>query len=361
MSIVKVEHLKKSFGNFHAVNDVSFQAEEGSLVTLLGPSGCGKTTLLRSIAGFYEPDGGSIFFDDRKMNGIPPNRRNTAMCFQSYALFPHMSVWNNLAFGLKTRKLPKDEIERRVRSALKLVNLEGYEKRKSSQLSGGQQQRVALGRAIVTQPDVLLLDEPLSNLDARMRVKVRQEIRDMQQELGVTALYVTHDQAEALAISDVIIVMNEGQLQQKGTPREVYERPVNAFVAFFLGAANIHSGEVKGIEDTLAVVESPMGELRMPHEGRKPGDKIRFTWRPERAEFCNNDLSGTETSGFKDNIVEGRVSNVIFMGETAELSVISGSEKFNVQSPGHLIVSKGKTIHLRLEPDCLKILEEADQ
>ena len=231
MSRLVIKNLTKRFDSAAAVDRVSLDVKEGEFVTLLGPSGCGKTTTLRTVAGFYQPDDGEIYFNDRLMNNVPPNKRNTSMCFQSYALFPHMNVRENIAFGLKMRKVPQEEQKKRVDRALEMLSLGGLGERKPGQLSGGQQQRVALARAIVTEPDILLFDEPLSNLDAKLRVQVRVEIREMQKRLGITSIYVTHDQDEALAISDRIVVMNQGRIEQIGDPHSIYLHPKTSFVA----------------------------------------------------------------------------------------------------------------------------------
>src|SRR6185312_12921256 len=233
MSRLRLNHLTRRFEGMVAVDDLSLEVADGEFLTLLGPSGCGKTTTLRMIAGFLGPDAGDIWFDDR---------RNTAMVFQSYALFPHMSVAENVGFGLLMRKLPKMESAARVAEALDLVSLTGLEDRRPGQLSGGQQQRVALARAIVTRPDILLFDEPLSNLDAKLREKVRVEIRELQRRLRITSIYVTHDQAEALVVSDRIVVMNRGRIEQIGDPDTIYRAPDNAFVADFIGLTNIIEG-----------------------------------------------------------------------------------------------------------------------
>ena len=236
--ISKIYNDPKTGKEFYAVNDVSLTIEPGSFVTLLGPSGCGKTTTLRMIAGFESPDAGEIYLGDEAINALTPNKRDTAMVFQSYALFPHYNVYDNVAYGLKLRKVPKKEMDERIAHILELVELTGMETRMTNQLSGGQQQRVALARAMVVEPSVLLFDEPLSNLDAKLRVSMRTEIRRIQQTLGITAVYVTHDQAEAMAISDQIIIMNKGVIAQIGTPEEVYHHPKNEFVADFIGEVN---------------------------------------------------------------------------------------------------------------------------
>ena len=239
MANLRIINLTKRFNEVLAVDNISLEVADGEFVTLLGPSGCGKTTTLRTIAGFCYPDEGEIFFGDKIMNNVPPNKRNTAMCFQSYALFPHMSVWDNISFGLKMQKISQQEQKKRVLKVMGMLGIEGLEKRKPGELSGGQQQRVALARAIVTEPQVLLFDEPLSNLDAKLRVQVRVEIREMQKRLGITTIYVTHDQDEALAISDRIVVMNRGHIEQLGDPYTIYRNPETSFVAGFIGRAHV--------------------------------------------------------------------------------------------------------------------------
>ena len=247
---VRLEHISKIYNDpktgkeFYAVNDVSLTIEPGSFVTLLGPSGCGKTTTLRMIAGFESPDAGEIYLGDEAINALTPNKRDTAMVFQSYALFPHYNVYDNVAYGLKLRKVSKKEMDERIARILDLVELTGMETRMTNQLSGGQQQRVALARAMVVEPSVLLFDEPLSNLDAKLRVSMRTEIRRIQQTLGITAVYVTHDQAEAMAISDNIIIMNKGVIAQMGSPEEIYHHPKSEFVADFIGEVNFLTGEL---------------------------------------------------------------------------------------------------------------------
>jgi len=258
---VRLEHVSKVYidpktGNdFYAVRDVSLDIEPGSFVTLLGPSGCGKTTTLRMIAGFESPEEGEIYLGEEAINALTPNKRDTAMVFQSYALFPHYNVYDNVAYGLRLRKVPKAELDERVRSILRLVEMEGMEARMTNQISGGQQQRVALARALVVEPGVLLFDEPLSNLDAKLRVSMRTEIRRIQQALGITAIYVTHDQSEAMSISDRIIIMNQGVVAQSGKPMEIYYHPNSEFVADFIGEANFLKGRTAGMEGGVCKVE----------------------------------------------------------------------------------------------------------
>ena len=285
---VRLEHISKIYKDpktgkdFYAVKDANLAIEPGTFVTLLGPSGCGKTTTLRMIAGFESPDEGEIYLADEPINELTPNKRDTAMVFQSYALFPHYNVYDNVAYGLKLRKVPKPEIDRRVGEILRLVEMEGMESRMTNQLSGGQQQRIALARALVVEPGVLLFDEPLSNLDAKLRVSMRTEIRRIQQTLGITAIYVTHDQSEAMSISDQIIVMSKGEVAQIGTPLEIYYHPNSEFVADFIGEANFLQA---------TVLSSEGGECRVSVDGRealvlsdkdvKPGQACEIVLRPE--------------------------------------------------------------------------------
>jgi ABC-type Fe3+/spermidine/putrescine transport system ATPase subunit len=243
---VQVENVRKAYGKVGALKGVSLNFKSGALTAILGPSGCGKTTLLRSIAGFIEVDAGRILFDAEEVTGLPPQRRGTAMVFQNYALWPHMTIFENVAYGLRLQKVPADEIRRRVLKVLALVeigNLTDVESRKPSALSGGQQQRVALARALVVEPKVLLMDEPLSNLDAKVRQRLRAELRRLQKQVGITAIYVTHDQEEALALADTVVLMDQGTIVQTGTPQEIYLKPTTAFVAEFLGVSNQLEGE----------------------------------------------------------------------------------------------------------------------
>ena len=251
---VHIADAVKSYGNFNAVDNVTIDIKSGELFTLLGPSGCGKTTLLRMIAGFNSIENGTISFDKKIINTIPAHKRNIGMVFQNYAIFPHLSVFDNVAYGLKARKIKKTEIAERVLEALRMVQIENLKDRSPANMSGGQQQRVALARAIVIHPDILLMDEPLSNLDAKLRIQMRVTIKKVQKKLGITTIYVTHDQEEALAISDRIAVMKNGKIQQVGTPKEIYTKPANKFVASFIGTSNILTG---------MVVENKNGDARI--------------------------------------------------------------------------------------------------
>ena len=283
-NVSKIYQDHKTKKDFKAVNNVSLTIEPGEFVTLLGPSGCGKTTTLRMIAGFESPDEGEIYLGEEPINALTPNKRDTAMVFQSYALFPHMNIYDNVAYGLKLRKVPSAEIKQRVFNMLDLVGLTGMENRYTNQLSGGQQQRVALARALVVEPGVLLFDEPLSNLDAKLRVQMRTEIRRIQQQLGITAIYVTHDQSEAMAISDNIILMKQGVIAQMGTPLDIYYRPNSEFVADFIGECNFLKGTVRDRTADETVVEVNGHPVSVATDASHPasvGDAAEIVLRPE--------------------------------------------------------------------------------
>jgi ABC-type Fe3+/spermidine/putrescine transport system ATPase subunit len=273
--------VARTFGTVRAIEDVSLAVRDGEFFTLLGPSGCGKTTLLRMVAGFCDLDHGRILFGERRIDPLPPHRRNAGMVFQNYAIFPNLTVGGNVAYGLKARSVAAADIERRVARALKLVHLDGYEERWPHQLSGGQLQRVAIARALVIEPEVLLLDEPLSNLDAKLRVEMRAEIRQLQQQLKITAIYVTHDQEEALAISDRIAVMQSGRLEQVGAPEAIYRTPATAFVAEFMGTTNLLTGTVAGREGELVRVQVGGQKFAARSADAAPGAEITFSLRPE--------------------------------------------------------------------------------
>ena len=283
-NISKIYKDPKTGKDFYAVHNVSLDIAPGTFVTLLGPSGCGKTTTLRMIAGFESPDEGDIFLGGQAINALTPNKRDTAMVFQSYALFPHYNVFDNVAYGLRLRKVPREEIERRVTDILALVELSGMEARMTNQLSGGQQQRVALARALVVEPGVLLFDEPLSNLDAKLRVQMRTEIRRIQQKLGITAIYVTHDQSEAMSISDNIILMRAGVIAQMGSPMEIYYRPNSEFVADFIGECNFLKGIVRDAGGGEVVIDVGGRPVFVAAEGARQeavGTDAEIVLRPE--------------------------------------------------------------------------------
>ncbi len=329
---VRLENLRKVFegrggsGRIVAVDGVSLEVKDGSLVTLLGPSGCGKTTVLRMIAGFETPTGGDISIGDERITMVPPNKRRTSMVFQTYGLFPHMSVFDNIGYGLRIRKVPGPEVRDRVFAMLELVDLKGTEARLPSQLSGGQQQRVALARALITEPRVLLFDEPLSNLDAKLRVQMRQEIRQLQQRLQITSVYVTHDQDEAMTLSDQIVVMHQGRVEQVGTPPEIYNRPRTLFVADFIGKGNFLAGTVRAVDGDRSEVEIAQGRLWVPVEGFHPNDPVWLLLRPEAITL------GPPGTGRW----QGRVTAATYLGSEMFYEVTVGGQ--------HLLV---KVVHLR--------------
>ncbi|HEX6302682.1 MAG TPA: ABC transporter ATP-binding protein [Anaerolineales bacterium] len=290
---LRLVKVTKRFGNLVAVKSLDLSAEPGKITTLLGPSGCGKTTTLRLVAGFYIPDEGEIFIGDERITDLPPYKRPTRTVFQNYALFPHMSVYQNVVFGLELQKVPRSEREDRVNEALEMVGLSGLGNRQPGQLSGGQQQRVALARALVTQPKLLLLDEPLSNLDAKLRVTMREEIRRLQRSLGITVVYVTHDQEEALSLSDTIAVMDRGEILQIGSPAEVYELPATRFVAKFLGLSNFFRGEVVAVNNGGAVVKfgDYAARARVTSEAQV-GSAVMVSVRPESLMISRNAAEG---------------------------------------------------------------------
>jgi spermidine/putrescine ABC transporter ATP-binding subunit len=331
---ISVANLTKRFGQLAAVSEVSLSIEEGEMFTLLGPSGCGKTTLLRLIAGFYAPDTGTIHFDQRLVNEVPPHERGIGMVFQNYALWPHMKVSENVSYGLKLRKISSSEIAERVNGVLEKVKLGGLGDRYPGQLSGGQQQRVALARALVLNPQILLLDEPLSNLDAKIRVQVRAEIRKLQKELGITTIYVTHDQEEALTLSDRIAVFNQGKVFQIGPPKALYERPANRFVADFIGINNLVDGTVRAIEGPLRTVrvETAVGEISAIHDERlRVGDKCVVCIRPENAAVDG------ESRGERNHL-KGQISFAAYLGNTLRYDVDLGNGvvfKADVGDPWH--------------------------
>lgn len=280
--IISFKNVVKSYDDdVPVLKKVSFDIEEGKFYTLLGPSGCGKTTILRMIAGFSEPTAGDIYFEGKRINDIPANKRQVNTVFQDYALFPHMNVFDNIAFGLKIKKTPKAEIETKVKEALRLVQLAGYEKRGISEMSGGQRQRVAIARAIVNEPKILLLDEPLSALDHKLRLNMQYELRELQQRLGITFIFVTHDQEEALAMSDEIFVLNNGNIVQSGSPVDIYDEPINHYVADFIGESNIVDGVM--IQDCL--VKFAGKEFECVDEGMRPNEPVEVVLRPEDLEL----------------------------------------------------------------------------
>jgi len=329
------------------VSRVSAKIEHGEFFTFLGPSGCGKTTTLRIIAGLELPDSGRVFIDGEDVTYLPPYRRDTAMVFQNYALWPHMTVFENVAYGLKVRKLPREEIRRRVREVLELVRLEGLEDRYPTQLSGGQQQRVALARALVVQPKVLLLDEPLSNLDAKLRVEMREELKRLQRKLGITTIYVTHDQDEAMALSDRIAVMNLGRVVEVGKPDELYRRPRSFFVATFIGRSNVvecRTTEVRGEEAVLECTGVKLVATVADNSTRlSPGDRVYAVFRPHSARL--------DPLPQKTNELSGSVLLVSYAGEHVEVRLESPIGRLLVYLPPDSRVSVGDRVRFYLSWD----------
>jgi len=317
---VVVGGISKFFDNFRALNNVSLEIKKGEFFSLLGPSGCGKTTLLRIIAGFEHPDGGTVTFDGRDILSVPPNRRQTNTVFQNYALFPHLSVFENVAFSMRLQKAPKNEVEAKVGEYLRLVQLEGHAGKKPGQLSGGQKQRVAIARALINEPSVLLLDEPLSALDAKLRHHMLIELDEIHDKIGVTFIYVTHDQQEALSVSDRIAVMDQGDVLQVGTPHEIYESPRTNFVARFIGETNLFDAKVIGVEKMNRDWVEYMAELEIPELGRikvttvdevKVGQTVSFTIRPEKIVISKE----RPTSKRSDiNLFQGMVDEPVYSG-----------------------------------------------
>ena len=352
---VKISSLVKKFGDTVALNHIDLHINPSELFFLLGPSGCGKTTLLRSLAGFYIPDEGSIHFGDREVTREQPHKRNTGMMFQSYALWPHKTVAQNVAFGLEQQNKTKDEIDQAVKQALDSVQMGSYADRKPNALSGGQQQRVALARALVIRPSCLLLDEPLSNLDAKLRLEMRTEIRRICKEFKLTTIYVTHDQKEALSIADRMAVLKDGDLLQVGSPLETYKRPRNSFVANFIGETNFLEGTVEHIEAGMAQVTTEYGVftgVTVPGEEPETGKKAYLSLRPE----C---LKIQEFKG-EENSLEGRIEDAIYYGEVAHyvFTCMGKQLKISELNPRHLTFGADKALYATIETDDLVVLKE---
>jgi len=353
---LRVEHVTKRFGDTLAVDDVSFEVPRGSFATLLGPSGCGKTTTLRMIAGFYDPDRGDIVLGGRRINDLPAHRRGTAMVFQDYALFPHMTVRDNVGYGLRVAGVTRTERERRVSETLEFVGLGALGDRWPNQLSGGQQQRVAVGRALVLRPEILLLDEPLSNLDAKLRVQLRWELRSLQQRLGMTFVYVTHDQDEALSLSDWIAVMNAGRLEQAGTPWEIYYHPKTAFLADFVGAVNLVPATVRDVRDGHAVVA--FGErtlsVRVPVGlAVAPGAAVRLCVRPEALALAPRSAAPNGTA------LPATVARKAFLGDLMRYWLTVDGREWIVDQPdpGASAPFEGEVL-VRIRPERVHLIAE---
>lgn len=344
-NIIELRHISKVYSDngFKAVDDFNLEVKRGEFVTFLGPSGCGKTTTLRMIAGFEMPTSGEILLNGEDISQLPANKRPINMVFQRYALFPHMNIYDNIAFGLKLKKLPKEEIRKKVKRVLDIVDLEGFENRKISTLSGGQQQRIAIARALVNEPEILMLDEPLGALDLKMRQEMQIELKHMHDELGITFIYVTHDQEEALTMSDKIVVLSEGRIQQIGTPEDIYNEPQNAFVADFIGESNIFKGIMTGHMKVRFCGGEFIGMDDVPE-----GTLVDVVVRPE-------DVIITKP---EDGIIEGEVVSVIFKGMHYEVTVESGKYEMVIRTTK--CYSVGERIGMKLEPDGIHIMLAED-
>lgn len=345
-NMVQLKNITKRFGRHEAVKNLNLCVKAGEFLTLLGPSGCGKTTTLRMIAGFEKPTEGEVWINDQQVANVEPYKREVNTVFQSYSLFPHMNVFENVAFGLKMKKTNKDEISDRVMNALKLVQLEGYVDRKPKQLSGGQQQRIAIARAIVNNPKVLLLDEPLGALDLKLRKQMQIELKHLQQSLGITFIYVTHDQEEALTMSDRIVVMNSGQIEQMGMPEEIYEKPTSKFVADFIGETNIFDGVVSSVNGEYAIMDIDGVTVHVPKSTSfKQGEKLYMSVRPEKARVNITRGDGTYLTGtLKEKIYVGSVTKIV-------VQLPNGKEMVVNESDGLKGVKEGTNVFVNWTPE----------
>jgi iron(III) transport system ATP-binding protein len=346
---VTIRSLAKRFGNTTALQNISLEIQAQELFFLLGPSGCGKTTLLRLLAGFYQPDAGELLFGEKPMNGVPPHRRNTGMVFQNYALWPHLSVAENVAYGLEVRSVSAGEKRARVAEALSIVRMEQFAERMPNQLSGGQQQRIALARALVIRPDLLLLDEPLSNLDARLRLEMRDEIRRIHAQTRITTIYVTHDQKEALSLADRIAVMRQGQIEQIGAPRWIYRSPANRFVADFVGETNWLEAEVEKVLPGQVWLQTAAGTFRAATEASwKAGQKVSLGFRPESVQ-----VGSAEVNSFHGTIVE-----VCYLGETEQYALeLAGGHRIKAVEQNPVEVRRpGEGLEVHVRPQDLLLL-----
>ena len=362
MAGIAVESVTKRFGTVTAVKDFTLEIADREFVTLLGPSGCGKTTLLRLIAGFAAPDAGTIRVGERFLStpagAVPPERRGMGMVFQNYAVWPHKTVYANVAFGLEIRKISRAEARARVARVLELVNLAGLEDRYPNQLSGGQQQRVALARSLVVEPSILLLDEPLSNLDAKLRERMRWELKELQRRTGITFVYVTHDQSEAMALSDRIAVMHQGELQQYGRPRDVYARPANRTVADFMGLVNLVPGRVaRAAGDASLVTVGGNHALRVTlPAGAREGQAVQVAIRPESIQLA----SPADGSASGADVVPAKVVDVTFLGNLTDCHVtLEDGTRVRVQADAGASLEVGQHVHVRFDSQLCTIFEEA--
>ncbi|ASW07075.1 ABC transporter ATP-binding protein [Rhizobium sp. 11515TR] len=353
MAFLELTHIKKSFGEVQVVHDFNMQIEKGEFISFLGPSGCGKTTVLRMIAGFETPTAGTLSINGKDQRALKPNQRNIGMVFQAYALFPNMTVHDNVAFGLKVAGMVKPDIDKRVKEMLSLIKLDHLAGRYPYQMSGGQQQRVALARAIAVKPQVLLLDEPLSALDAKIRISLREEIRAIQQQLGITTVFVTHDQEEALSISDRIVVMNAGRADQIGTPFEIYNTPATRFVASFVGTLNLIEGKVVDPDSNRIMIGDQGVTLKQSVTAYKPGDTVSLALRPEAGSLAE--------SAKGDTALTGEVSSAHFLGSVirTRMNVAGNTISFDMfNSPGMMPPSVGEKVTLRFASSDLLVIQD---
>jgi iron(III) transport system ATP-binding protein len=357
---VRMVDLAKAFpsheglGDTVAVNHINLEIQTGEMMTLLGPSGCGKTTTLRMIAGFETPTGGEIFIGDRSVTNIPPNKRDISMVFQSYALFPHLTIFENVCYGLRVQKLSKEQLQERTRKVIELMELSGMENRFPNQLSGGQQQRVALARAVIIEPKVLLFDEPLSNLDAKLREHMRDELRSLQKRLGITSLYVTHDQSEAMAISDKVVIMKDGNIMQLGSPQEIYEFPANRFVANFIGKANFIPCVYRGRDNGSAVVSLADTLYKVPNPGTMAGieenEECVLSVRPESVRLTKA----------REGAITGTVTRAVYYGSKVEYEIVIGTGPVIVEIYNPQLTERfyeGDSVSIALDDACVRILK----
>ncbi len=343
--LIELKNLTKQYGDMTAVDHINLTIKQNEFVTLLGPSGCGKTTTLRMIGGFEEPDDGQIFFEGQLLNPVPSYKRNINTVFQRYALFTHLNVFENVAFGLRVKKVPKNEIEARVKKMLKMVDLEGFDKRYVDSLSGGQQQRVAIARALVNEPKVLLLDEPLGALDLKLRKEMQIELLDMQRRVGITFIYVTHDQEEALTMSDTIVVMNKGVIQQVGTPQDIYNEPINRFVADFIGESNIIEATMP--EDFKVAFDGVV--LNCVDKGFAPNEAVDVVIRPEDIRIVTNPEEG---------MIKGTVTSVVFKGVHYEMLIESDIRAFMVHRT--MMFPVGSVVGMNVQPADIQVMKRGD-
>ncbi len=351
--MIELRNVTKRYGSIVANDHINLGILRGELMTLLGPSGCGKTTALRCITGHLTPDEGRVFIDGEDVTNMPTHKRQLGMVFQNFALFPHMTVYENVEFPLMIRNLPKAKRREMVMDALQLIRMEEYAKHYPRQLSGGQQQRVGLARALVYRPKVLLLDEPLSNLDAKLREEMRFEIRDLQRRLGITAVYVTHDQAEALALSDRVAVMNQGRIEQVGTPNEIYDQPRSQFVADFIGLSDFIEGTVLAVEGERAIVAVDELRFAVPASPKiRPRERLLFFIRPNDIELFPPGHVGGE------NTFDGVVRKMTYLGDKVDYRIVVGSLELRVQTDGKVRFAEGDSVRVQLPMDRCRAIAE---